>query len=81
MINVYSPSQLFAQLGKKPTMNIELPKWKGNLEYMNPYDVMCLIAAGCTDGRYDGLCSSLIGMDEYLSLFSLWRRTRSDITY
>lgn len=76
MINEYSPSQLFAQFGKKQTMNIELPKWKENLEYMNPYDVMCLIAAGCTvDGPYDGLCSSLIGMDEYLSLFSLWRKT------
>ena len=63
MINVYSPSQLFAQFESNSTMNIELPQWKGSLEYINPYDATCLIAAGCADDEsYDGFCDQIIGL-------------------
>lgn len=80
MINVYSPSQLFAQVESNSTMNIELPKWKGSLDYINPYDSTCLIAAGCAvDGRYDGFCDNIMGIEQYKYLFSLWNRTRSDM--
>ena len=79
-INLYSPSQLFAQVESNSTMNIELPKWKGSLDYINPYEATCLIAAGCSvDERYDGFCDAVMGINNYRYLFSLWNRTRSDI--
>lgn len=80
MINLYSPSQLFAQEEANATMNIKFPKWKGLFDYINPYEAVCLIAAGCAvDERYDGFCDSIIGMDQYKYLFSIWNRTRSDM--
>ena len=53
---------------------------KGSLEYINPYDATCLIAAGCADDEsYDGFCDQIIGLEKYKYLFTLWNRTRSDM--
>ena len=40
MIKIYSPSQAFVQFevnSCKSTMNTQLPKWKGFLNYINSY--------------------------------------------
>lgn len=80
MINIYSPSQLFAQEETNSTMNIKLPKWKGLFNYINPYEAICLIDAGCAvDEKYDGFCDAILGMDQYKYLFSLWNRNSSDM--
>lgn len=80
MINSYSPSQLFATSEANATMNIKLPKWKSYLDNLNPYETMCTIAAGCaTDLRFDDFCNVTIGMKQYLHLFTLWNRTRTNL--
>ena len=82
MINAYSPSQFFSALETNATMNILLPRWKRFFDFVNPYDTMCTIAAGCsTDTRYDYLCNATIGYSQYLHLFKLWNRTRPDYYY
>lgn len=80
MINTYSPAQLFAAEEKNATMNIKLPRWKGFIKPMNPYETLCVVAAGCTvDGRYDNFCNATIGYDQYMYLYELWNRTRFEI--
>lgn len=79
MINLYSPSRVVTQEEKGATMNIKLPKYKNNFENFNPYELTCMMAAGCAvDARYDGFCDAVMGMDNYIDLFHYWGRRRSD---
>lgn len=59
MIKIYSPSQAFVQFevnSCKSTMNTQLPKWKGFLNYINSYQTECLIVIGLVvDDIYDAI--------------------------
>lgn len=79
ILNVFSPSQIFSEIEKTSMMNIILPKWKEIYQFTNAYETFCMVAAGCAnDARYDQFCNSVIGKKNFLKLFGLWNRTRSD---
>lgn len=79
MMNIYSPTQIFSEVEKTAMINVNLPKWKEIYQFTNAYETFCMVAAGCaTDARYDQFCNAVIGKNNFLNLFRLWNRSRSD---
>ena len=79
ILNVFSPSQIFSEEEKTSTINMILPQWKKIYQVPSAYETLCIIAAGCaTDARYDQFCNSVIGKDNFLDLFEIWNRSRSN---
>jgi hypothetical protein len=76
-VNVYSETSLFSVLEPSITLNVRLPQEQSIFNPANPYETLCLIAAGCaTDDQFEALCEQLIGRETFREFFDRWLRPR-----
>jgi hypothetical protein len=73
-----SPSGIIPSfLEETSATNIRFPSRQTTMQLSTPYHTLCYIAAACVShDRFDHLCSSAIGMDEYEEYFRAWDRDR-----
>jgi hypothetical protein len=80
MLSVYSGSSFFSVAESDLIgLNIRLSDKQALWKPANPYEMFCLIGAGCTnDDRFDNLCDDAIGREKYEGYLEAWKRSRHD---
>jgi hypothetical protein len=77
VLNVYSAGPLPTYLEQEAATNVRFPTHQTVVQLPTPYHTFCYIAAGCVnDDRFDHLCGSTVGMDDYKEYFQAWDRNR-----